>query len=929
MSKIRRKIRTRLFIADRWVDVTDQVLQRDKIKIGKGRENENTEQGPLTSLFTLKNDQLQWSPGNPLSPYTEDLKRNMPVAQELVLAEDDFDRSSSAGLGTCPTGQPWVSFASGGVISATDVSISGGLARFSVPAVSSHRSAALVDEALYNAAAECTFQLPTSNVTGGNVEPANLLLRVRDSNTTYYMARVVVTASDTVTVAIHAFVTGTEFVLTSAVTVSGLTNTGQRMRVKFWVEGMSLFAKVWDESTGEPLAHNVSIRDTRITQPGSVGIRCGVAAANTNTLPFVFAVDDFTFYSPRFIGEMSSMVLGDNEKGSDRHVKCQAAGPFRRLGQGSEPIMSSLRRGYLNIGSTLINYWPCEDGTDADSIASALGQAPMHLVGSPDFAANNDFPCSKPVPELNNSAWFGDVPSYTFTGEIQCRVLVSISSSAPPPNETVLIRLFGAGTVRVWELLYLTGGNLMVKGFDAADVEIFTTGSMGFAINDIPLRLSLELENSGADVLWFVGALSVAPGAIGGFVNGTLAGYNCGAVQQVMAGPQGIGDRVALGHISLESNRTDLFANVRELNAWYGETSSSRMSRLAQENGLAFTHLETDPNDSALMGFQRPVSLLSALREAERTDGGVLHEPRNYRNGLEYRSRATLYAQTARLTADISAKQVNWPFRPRVDDQLTRNDVTVEQPDGSSARAEQTTGPMSTAAYPSGIGRIDTSVSVNTSSTSLLPNHAQWRLALGVTPDPRTPGVILNMESKEIAPLLRNALDLMLGDKIEYTNAGERTGYYDTLSQIVLSINEEWTNHEGKFTVTAAPEGPYAVGVLDGTARLDSGSSTLNGALSAGNTGTFSVATSDPGDLWITTATHQPDVYGTNHFPVDVMIGGEKITISSITGASSPQTFTIAANGRGVNGVHESGAVGKAHPSGAEVHPYEPFRFGL
>ncbi len=924
MAAIRHKIRTRMYLGDTWVDVTDDVLVRDKIKISKGRANESTESAPMTSLFTLKNADLQWSQGNPLSPYVDDLKRNVPVTHELILAEDDFDRTSLTDLGTAQSGQRWAQFGVGGTVAASDITAQGGVARFSVPAVTSYRAAYLTGESLYNVAVEATFQLPTANVTGGNLEPGNIMLRFQ-SNTTYYLVRVIVDAAEAVSVTLIAIVNNVETTISGPVTISGLTNTGQRIRVRGYMEDETLRAKVWAESSPEPLTDNIAVRDTKITLPGSVGVRCGVSSGNTNALPLVFSIDDFVFYSPRFRGELSSMVLMDNEKGTDRTAKCQAAGILRRLGQGTAPVMSSLKRAYLNIGPSLVAYWPCEEGDQADSIASALGGFPMNVVGSPDFAVNSDFPCSKPVPQLNESGWFGDVPNYGSTGQIQLRFLLSIPDSGAI-DDRVIARIGCGGTATLWEVIYLTGGALKIKAYNIAGNNVFDSGALGFGLNGVPSRVSFELQNDGADVDWQVSCLSVAPGAIAGFLNGTLAGFNVGEAFQVQAGPQGVLDDVAVGHISLESARTDLFANLRELQAHFGEDAGARLSRLCSENGIAFTHYESGPADGTLMGYQRPLKLLELLRECERTDGGVLHELRG-RFSLEYRSRKQVYAQTAKLTVDVAAKQVGFPFRPRVDDQLTRNDVTVEQPDGSSARAELTAGPMSVQDYPDGIGRVDTTAPVNTSSTSLLPNHAEWRLAIGTVTEPRTAEVILNVDATETKPLKYSILDLVLNDKIVFSNAGVKTGYYDPMAQLLQGMTEEWTNHIGAFVLNGAPEGPYAVGVVNADKRLDSGSSTLNGALSASATGTFSVAVSALGDLWITTANHQPDVFGTNHFPVDIMIGGERITVSGISGATSPQTFTISA--RGVNGVKQSGFVGKAHASGVEVHVAEPFILGL
>jgi hypothetical protein len=51
-------------------------------------------------------------------------------------------------------------------------------------------------------------------------------------------------------------------------------------------------------------------------------------------------------------------------------------------------------------------------------------------------------------------------------------------------------------------------------------------------------------------------------------------------------------------------------------------------------------------------------------------------------------------------------------------------------------------------------------------------------------------------------------------------------------------------------------------------------------------------------------------------FPLDVVMGGERITVGLITGASSPQTFSSLT--RSVNGVV------KAQSAGADVRLWQP-----
>jgi hypothetical protein len=142
-----------------------------------------------------------------------------------------------------------------------------------------------------------------------------------------------------------------------------------------------------------------------------------------------------------------------------------------------------------------------------------------------------------------------------------------------------------------------------------------------------------------------------------------------------------------------------------------------------------------------------------------------------------------------------------------------------------------------------------------------------------------------------------------------------RVRIYDPVHQLVRGYTEVLGNFTHVLTFNVTPSSPYDIGALDdGLFRLSSGSSTLTSALAEGVTGAVSVTTTDTFDVWRTTA-------GGGVFPTDIMVGGERITLSAITGATSPQTFTISA--RAVNGV------AKAHAAGAPVNVAEPWRLGL
>lgn len=56
-------------------------------------------------------------------------------------------------------------------------------------------------------------------------------------------------------------------------------------------------------------------------------------------------------------------------------------------------------------------------------------------------------------------------------------------------------------------------------------------------------------------------------------------------------------------------------------------------------------------------------------------------------------------------------------------------------------------------------------------------------------------------------------------------------------------------------------------------------------------------------------------IWSTTADDFDIMMGGERMTVTAVSGASSPQTFTVT---RAVNGVS------KTHDAGTKVMLYKP-----
>lgn len=150
----------------------------------------------------------------------------------------------------------------------------------------------------------------------------------------------------------------------------------------------------------------------------------------------------------------------------------------------------------------------------------------------------------------------------------------------------------------------------------------------------------------------------------------------------------------------------------------------------------------------------------------------------------------------ARLTLDYSAEQVHPPFEPLPDDQGIVNDVEVSRRDGSSAQVQQDDGPLSVLSPPLGVGRYDTSITVEAYSDDQLPQIASWIKTLGTQDVERYPTVHVNLASNP--DLIADAAAVDTQDRLVVTDLPSWMppddpdlvieGYTETISQYSLDI---------------------------------------------------------------------------------------------------------------------------------------------
>jgi hypothetical protein len=608
----------------------------------------------------------------------------------------------------------------------------------------------------------------------------------------------------------------------------------------------------------------------------------------------------------RFSGEVPAWPVKADTSGKDVYVQIEAAGILRRLGQGASPIQSAMRRDLGNVARTnIVAYWPCEDGTGATSLASAhAGDPPMLVSGTLTPASYTGWTASDALPVFNAAPSMvrGTVPAYTATDYAFMRVFVYVPSAVPA---TVRLLSFSTtGTARTWSLFLDSIGALTLKAYDPDGVtEILNTGQILFAINGFARQIAIELSRNGTGIDWRIITFQIENILNQPQVTGTLASRTIGSVTQVRMGEDGGLDNVAFGHLAVANSNTAFANTFNAIIGWTGESGPSRISRLCGEEAVPVT---VSGMGSEQLGAQHSTTLLALLQEAAATDHGVLYEARDSVS-LAYRDLISLYNQSATATLNYSAKgQVQPPLDPIDDDQNVRNDITVTRVGGSWGRYTQTTGPLSVSPPPSGVGRYSDTPSLSLYADGQAVQHASWLVHLGTVDEARYP--LVNVALHAAPSLIDSVIALDTGARLQITNLSARyppgtvdlfaQGYTETISQFQWSL---------AFNCT--PASPYTVGVVGDAVlgRADTDSSQLASGMTSTATSMSVAVTAGP--LWITTASNPGD------FPFDVLVGGERMTVTGITGAASPQTFTVT---RSVNGVV------KAQTSTTDVRLYQP-----
>lgn len=676
--------------------------------------------------------------------------------------------------------------------------------------------------------------------------------------------------------------------------------------------GQSGEANTADPSTCAMAWNN---RDGRFSPRNPAGPYYGYLKRNT---PLRVTVDG----AIRYVGEVSEFPNQWDPAGAVVATPVVASGVLRRLAQGASTtsiIADYLTRRALTAGSTIVGYWPMEDGPDAQSFASAIGGPALEFLGTP-------VPAALAVPE------FTTAPIATFeaagaqapvTAAASTAMLVGALISIPETgttDEAELLRVYTAGSVYVWTVSYYHAfESLRVRAYARVGVGATEVLNQLISANDLagtPRYVYLEAANSGANVGWFMTVLG------GNSNGGTILTQTVGAptyvqvaVNRDLAGDVGIGHLVvsragassisSLGPpvASIEGALLGYTATPGYVNA-PKDSVTERLTRLAADAGVAITVVEGTVVEE-VMGADRPGRVLDRMRTAEAADAGGILSDDVAALGLRYATRSAIYSDTAAATPppelDYDAGHLTPPLSPTDDDRYIRNDVTVSIDGGASGRRYLATGDISVNPYPAGIGRYEDQRELSLVYNADPVQVAGWILNVGTADEPRYPQITVDLVRNASLVAALNAIRpgawLTLADLPRWQPPGD-------VDLVVLGWREIIGAKTRTITFTCAPAAPWRTFEIEDQAygRLDSATTTVNEALDTTETGVDYT-----GDTWVTTATRPQD------FPFDITFGGEVARVTSATAA----TFTVT---RSVNGVVKSHAAGTPIRLARPVH---------
>lgn len=946
-------VKNELLINGTWVDVTNKTRGENKVSIQRGYQNEQGNSiTPATCDFTLNNRDGLFSNRNPRSQYYGLLGRNVQFRSGIV---DSTVTLWARAYGREPDYVETVDKAVLDITGDIDIRIDVKPSYFNGGGSSGYVLAAKYDNNTANRSwlfalqedGTLAFYWSTagaSPVSAGTYVESTAAVSFGTTGNDRKALRVTLdvnngAAGRTATFYTSDSITGTWTQLGSTVVQSGTTsifNSSAGVQVGAAVNAVGTLPFSAGDSSGIlPLLpfrgriygfrlYNgiggtlVANADLTARSASTTSWSDGLGTPNTWQL-WGYGGGEITNVDRRFHGEVPEFPQAWDTTGTDVYVECQATDIVRRLTQGAKPLKSSIYYNMLQYSPT--GYWPMEDGTIATAAGSAATGAKPALVGDVTFGEDDTLPGSTGCVTLNSTSSYIRGTASTTANSTVCNFIAYVKLASLPGSNTTLFDISHTGTLPGWQII--VGPTTMSLQAYASDGTLTVSGGAAWSGLDATqwFAVNVELIQSGGNISYALNAHQVGSESFGTYASGTTAGtVRRFSGFNVNNASGGITD-AKLAHMFINQRTasfvTSNFANSS--NAYLGEAAGTRFLRLCDQEGVSGYH-DGDPADTETMGYQTASTLMDLLQECADVDNGMLTTTRATR-GIRMWSRKALQNQGC-FELDYSANHLWGELRPTDDDQILRNDVTISRPNGSSARAVQESGPNNVndpEDDPQGVGTYATSYSLNVAYDTQLSGQAEYARTIGTWDALRYPVVSVHLNR----PVFTSSAALQYGVRaLEQGRPFAIVNLPDWLPPddaelLIRGENEVYDGFQWTFKWNTQPYGPFRINDLTRTTnsryRVAASNSSLVSSLSSSAT-SFSVKT-PTGKLWGTTLTKP------GNFPLDIFIGGERMTVGAISGTSSPQTFSSVT--RSVNGIT------KSHSADDEVQVAEPFRATL
>ena len=705
----------------------------------------------------------------------------------------------------------------------------------------------------------------------------------------------------------------------------------------FGFEDFTFFAPVVNSFVGK--IYNASIRNgiagTVVASPTFTSATNGSYSLtdSQSNLWIVIGPGVFTNRHYRHHGEITSWPQPRDSTGNFAWVDIESSGALQRETQGTEEDTSLFYQHYTNpdgirqiqtdSGYYISNgpfyphaYWPCEDGADSDAPTSALsGGIDAEVDGAIEFAAIDFNPSSKPIMKIENGTSVKFPTPHSTSGSYAVEFVLYAPSGMTVPSDILHIQTTGADAML--RLVYSGTNQISASIYDSQGTLLDNFSFQAALISERKVKILISSDSGGISFATMVMGDRFSTDVGSSLNNGTAT---TGRITAVFLEPNHA-DGVYVGHVAVfdgESSAQPLVEyslnQVRNdpLNGLIGESADRRTKRIVEYREM-LPYIIGD--NGKRMGRQYPDVPMGTVRMVQESDDGYVYEPRNFL-GLGYRTIGSMYNTAPILELDYSNGELSGTFLPLIDNQGVANDVTVNNVNLGSQRYVKTSGVNNINRPPTGAGRYSSSVDASLGRTSDALNQAAWRVFIGTNDELKVDTVTVALENGNFNDgndAIQRFLTADIGDSMTIDNLPDLL-MPDQMRQLIVGYTETFDQFQHSITFNTVPGSSYQPLELTAAAtsttqpKAGSDSTTLNEDLTTTET-LVDVAITSGKALWTTSGVD-----------FDIMIGGERMTVTSVSGSSSPQTFTCV---RSVNGVV------KTHSTGASVKLFKPRHAGL